>query len=209
MCRENLREKFMKQKWYDVYNIIEEIWKFIEPITKSEIEREEFEHMLNYNLTRELSGYRAIEGELVPITDEQEIEAIRQAVSTSSSLGLNGVREHITKALELLGKKPNPDYPNSIKESISAVESICKLLTGEKSGGLDKPLAKLSAKISFHESLRKGFLKLYGYTSDEDGIRHPILEQTDIGFPEAKFMLVSCSAFVNFIIDKAREAKML
>ena len=202
-----LRERFMKCEWYDVYNIIEEILKMIQLITEGVISKEKFQNTLNYILERELSGYRAIEGGLVPITDKQEIEAIRQAVSTSSSLGLNGVREHITKALELLGKKPKPDYRNSIKESISAVESICRRLTGEKNFG--KALNKLSQKISLHRALKSGFSSIYGYTSDEGGIRHPILEQTDIGFPEAKFMLVACSAFVNFIIDKAREAKIL
>ncbi len=41
-------------------------------------------------------------------------------------------------------------------------------------------------------------LKLYGYSSDEDGIRHAILEEKEIGFDEAKFMLVACSGFVNY-----------
>lgn len=52
-------------------------------------------------------------------------------------------------------------------------------------------------------------MKLYGYASDEDGIRHPILDSTNVGFAEAKFMLVSCSAFVNFILEKVQEAKLL
>jgi hypothetical protein len=50
---------------------------------------------------------------------------------------------------------------------------------------------------------------LYGYTSDESGIRHAILESKDIGFAEAKFMLVTCSAFVNFAVDKAKAAKLI
>jgi len=54
-----------------------------------------------------------------------------------------GVAERIDTALALLGKKPEPDYRNSIKESISAVEAVVKLLTGEKSGGIDKAIAVL------------------------------------------------------------------
>ena len=206
-CREWLQEKFIQMEWFDVYNVIELVLQNIEMFTDHSISKSDFESHLNYFLERELSGYRAIEGELVPITNEQEIEAIRQAVSTSSTFGLNGVWEHITKALELIGKKPKPDYSNSIKESISAVESICRRLTGEKDFG--KALNKLSQKISLHSALKSGFSSIYGYTSDKDGIRHAILEQIDIDFAEAKFMLVSCSAFVNFIIDKARQVKML
>ena len=89
------------------------------------------------------------------------------------------------------------------------MEGICKLLTGEKSGGIDKALAKLAVNIKMHSALKAGFSKLYGYTSDEDGIRHPILEDENLGFAEAKYMLVTCSAFVNFLVDKGREAGLL
>lgn len=88
------------------------------------------------------------------------------------------------------------------------MESICKQLTNDKSGGLEKAIEKLSQNVTIHQALKQGFLKLYGYTSNEDGIRHAILESSDIGFPEAKYMLVSCSAFVNFLIEKAKEAKL-
>jgi hypothetical protein len=57
--------------------------------------------------------------------------------------------------------------------------------------------------------MRQGFLSLYGYTSDEDGIRHAILDESTVGFDEAKFMLVSCSAFVYFLIGKAEAAGLL
>ena len=110
---------------------------------------------------------------------------------------------------EIQVESMNDDLGNSLKESISAVESACKLLIGEKSGGLDKALAKLDAQISLHPALKKSLLSLYGYTSDESGIRHAILETSNIGFAEAKFMLVTCSALLNFFLDKARQAKLI
>jgi len=45
--------------------------------------------------------------------------------------------------------------------------------------------------------------------SDENGIRHAILEELNIGFDEAKFMLITCSALVNFIISKAAKNGLL
>jgi len=53
-----------------------------------------------------------------------------------------------------------------------------------------------------HHALIKGFSSLYGYTSEADGIRHALLEEPHVGFDEAKYMLVSCSAFVNYLIAK-------
>jgi len=52
-------------------------------------------------------------------------------------------------------------------------------------------------------------MKLYGYTSDEDGIRHAILNDPELGFAEAKFMVVSCSAFVNYLIAKGEAGGLL
>ena len=55
-------------------------------------------------------------------------------------------------------------------------------------------------KISgLHGALKAAFSQLYGYTSDKDGIRHGLLDETNIDFEEAKFMLVVCSAFINYV----------
>ena len=102
-----------------------------------------------------------------------------------------------------MSKKPDPDYRNSIKESISAVEATVKIIAGEKAGGLSDALKILDEQVPMHGALREGLLKLYGYTSDAGGIRHALLEEETIGFDEAKFMLVTCSAFVNYLIPKA------
>jgi len=53
-----------------------------------------------------------------------------------------------------------------------------------------------------HPALRNGYSSLYGYTSDEGGIRHGLLEADTITFSDAKFFLVVCSAFVNLVEDK-------
>ena len=55
-----------------------------------------------------------------------------------------------------------------------------------------------------------GFEKIYGYTSDQDGIRHAILDESKTVEPEdALFMLVSCSAFCNYLQQKAVKAGII
>lgn len=112
--------------------------------------------------------------------------------------------------MAFLSDKNIPDYLNSIKESISAVESVAKIISNEKSQGLKDALNALSKLTTIHGSMREGFIKLYEYTSDEGGIRHAIIENDqNIGFDEAKYTLVACSAFVNYLISKARTANLL
>jgi len=53
-----------------------------------------------------------------------------------------------------------------------------------------------------HNALKTGFSAIYGYTSDAEGIRHALLDKSDLKFDDAKFMLVACTAFVNYLIGK-------
>ena len=60
----------------------------------------------------------------------------------------------------------------------------------------------MEEKIEIHPALKKAFNNLYGYTSDSGGIRHASLSESNLKFEDAKFMLVSCSAFTNYLIAK-------
>ena len=128
-----------------------------------------------------------------------------------SQLLTTPVRVHLQSSVDLFSDRKNPDYRNSIKESISAVEAVCQIITGEEKATLGQALKKLEEKgIELHEALRKSFSNLYGYTSDADGIRHALLEESTLDFDDAKFfMLVSCSAFVNYLAAKGTRAGVI
>lgn len=146
---------------------------------------------------REYVGYRFIDEKITPISDKYEVAAVNEALQNI----YQPVREHISKANSLLADRENPDYENSIKESISAVEAICEIITGE-SGTLGKLLTKVEQKgVYIHSALQSAYKVLYGYTSDASGIRHARkLGGVDSTFAEAKYMLVACSAFVNYLM---------
>ena len=97
------------------------------------------------------------------------------------------------------------DYENSIKESISAVEAMCCIITGltGAQGTLGKAIKKLKdSGVCIHSAMESAFSSLYGYTSDQDGIRHGGMDFKNAPAEDAKYMLVSCSAFVNYLIEK-------
>lgn len=195
-------------EWHQAYNLIEFIAEHCNDM-RYNLKPETFKSKVNQILEEEMSGHRFIGGSLAPITSPEEIQSIVTSIQTAKERHLFGTQQHIETAVTLLSKKPTPDYRNSIKESISAIESIVKQITGEESSGLDKALVKLDAKVKFHGAFKSGLLSLYGYTSDEDGIRHAILEEPHTGFDEAKFMLISCSALINFMISKASKHGLL
>jgi hypothetical protein len=61
-------------------------------------------------------------------------------------------------------------------------------------------------RAKLHAVLKQAFQKLYGYTSDAQGIRHALLDEPTLDVEDAKFMLVSCSAFVNYLVVKVQKA---
>lgn len=200
---DKIRKYFFNCPWYEVYDFIE----FIANNYPNKGVNEEFMKSCNSILERESSAYRFVGGKITQITSEEETSAIEEALEISEkSDSLKPVNIHLNKALELLSNRKSPDYRNSIKESISAVEAICKIITGKEKATLGEALKKIEGKVDLHPALERAFSSLYGYTNDAEGIRHALLYEPNLSFEDAKFMLVSCSAFVNYLISKASKA---
>ena len=183
-------------EWYEVYDFIEVNLSFL-----TAGEKKERAGQYNEILEQEKAGYRIVLGEITPITNDAEIETIEQAATTP----YDSVNQHISKALAHYADLKNPDYENSVKEAISAVEAMCCIITGTsgKQATLGNAIKKLEDKgIHIHGGMKQGFKDLYGYASDENGIRHGGIDFKNVPPEDAKFMLVSCSAFVNYLIEK-------
>jgi hypothetical protein len=109
----------------------------------------------------------------------------------------------------MLRDRDQPDYRNCIKEAISAVEAASVHVTNNPKATLSDALKwlKTRAPDMLHPALREGLEKLYGYTSDAKGIRHALTDgESQPSFAEAKFMLVTCAAFVNLLLGGLGEA---
>ena len=135
------------------------------------------------------------------ITSDVEMETINEALSSSK----DNVREHLQRAIGHYSARPNPDVRNAIKESISAVEAVCRELTGDDTlGTVLKHLEENGVVI--HKMLKNQFTKFYVYTNDSDsGIRHALMDDEGTYVPskdEAYYMIVSCCAFVNYLRRK-------
>ncbi|SPO57510.1 conserved protein of unknown function [Pseudomonas sp. JV551A1] len=197
--KQGMREYFFKAPWHRVYSFLEFVVE-INYMGSSTLLIDEFNKVLD----RENSAYRFAVGKVTPITSPEEIEEIESAISKSDRYA--GVRVHLQRSLGLLTDKENPDYRNSIKESISAVESLAKKLVGDDKATLGQALKILETKHNLHNSMKSAFMTLYGYTSDAGGIRHALLDSsTTPTKADARFMLICCSSFINFAIDSIED----
>lgn len=154
------------------------------------------------NLRRRFGGlwnahaaYRLLDdgNTIVPFGSQSEHEALQRAFADLSAVEFKGARKHLQDAT---GKLTEGDFAGSIRESISAVESVARILVPTGKFG-----AELEKKVAIHGALKNGIGSFYGYTSDEQGIRHPLLEdpQTKVDEIDALFMMGACAAFVSYL----------
>lgn len=193
-----------KVAWYLKLDLVEFIVKYVFSY-RSRISinyATDFVKDLNSEFARLNFAYRIVDKEIVEISSEEEIVAIEKALVD----GTVNVRCHLNEALKLMSQRPIPDSRNSIKESISAVEAFCREKTGENT--LGKALSKLENNgVQIPKMLKDAFDKLYAYTNQKDtGIRHALMDAEAAYVPssdEAMFMLVACSAFLNYLGKKS------
>jgi len=199
-----IRTKFYNSKWFEKYDFLEFLGDYL---SKIYAEPNPFIISCNKVLEREKAAYRFVNYDIVQITEKVEIAEILEAVNHP----IDSVKAHITQALDLISDRKNPDYRNSMKESISAIEAICKLITNEPNTTLGRALNYIQNNMinfGLHNDLIEAYKKLYHYTSDSDGIRHSIKDKPNVTFNDAKYFLVICSAFVNYLVALSNNANI-
>ena len=149
-------------------------------------------------------AYRVSETQPVtiyPATTQIEEKELLGALDQLRKNKFLGAEEHLRQASESLNQSK---YADSIHKSMNAVESVARKLDPKSSNTLTQALAELENKKPLHPALKKGLLTLYGYTSDEDGIRHSLVDKSksDVGIDEAVFMLGACAFFASYLSRK-------
>ncbi len=149
---------FFHLDWYRIYDLLEFIVEY-ENQNDSRI-LDALISTVNGAFEEEKSAFRFVDTTIVKIVDKTEFSEIEESLERCAAIP--GAQYHIKKALSLLSKRENPDYPNSIKESVSAVETMCRIITGDEKASLGKALdiLKKSSPIAIHESLLEGVEKV-------------------------------------------------
>lgn len=190
ICIEKIKQLILESEYNEVLDMVEYIVKTSDDTTSDYLRTD-----INDLFKNESCGYRFIKDEVVEITSDLEINEIETAAATSFAYSI-----HISRALELLSDKKAPDYRNSIKESISAVEAICRETCGREKSTLGDALKLLKSEIALNSVFQSAMSKVYGFVSDDGGIRHSLLESSSmVTYSDAKYFLIMCSAFVNYI----------
>lgn len=197
-----VKQHFFRCDWYEAYDLIE----FMANEFPDESVNREFMEFCNSVLEKERSAYRFVAGRIAHITAEEEISEIEKALEASKPL--DAVYTHLNVALDHFSDKKSPDHRNCIKESISAVESLLKIIVQDDKLSFSKALKRLPTNFDLHPAFIKAIDSLYGYASDAGGIRHGSAEMAPVHSEDARFVMVWCSALVHYLVAKALKAQI-
>ncbi|WP_148663451.1 hypothetical protein [Bosea vaviloviae] len=149
------------------------------------------------------SAYRIVDGQIIAIGVAEQGAAFEAALADAEASGAEAARKHLTAAGLALR---NADWAGSVRESIHAVEAMALRLAPDASV-LGPALIALERRGRLHGGLKNAFNSLYGYTSDEKGVRHALVlgNEARVDEADALFMLGACASFVSYLIARGTQ----
>ena len=143
---------------------------------------------------------------IYPAATEEEGRAVIQTTEELTKTGFTSAVTHLRQASDCINQR---DYPGAVRESIHAVESTARQVD-PNARTLEPALKTLEKAGALHPALKQAFSNLYGYTSDEQGIRHALINnpQPNVGQDEAVFMLGACASFSSYLARKHQRPEL-
>jgi hypothetical protein len=152
------------------------------------------------------SAYRVYDNLIVAIGTEEQGAAFICAVADAETHSSAGARKHLIDAAAALR---NGDWAGSVRESIHAVEAVAVRLAPGGKDTLGDALKIIEKNGHLHGALKNAFGQLYGYSSDQEGVRHALVFDgaPKVDEADALFMLGACASFVSYLLARVPAAK--
>lgn len=128
----SLELKLIQSHYFDLK--FPEFYDFLEMMASDEVasnyddgykRRSDLIYRCNVVFEEEKAQFRFINNLVTPITSQLEIEEIELAANTD----IDEAKKHIKSSIKQYRDRSNPNYRNSIKDSISAVEATFRSIT--------------------------------------------------------------------------------
>ncbi|MVM32844.1 hypothetical protein GO755_22585 [Spirosoma sp. HMF4905] len=201
----------LNSSWYFIFDLVEMLVQNGSNVFESKSEYKKalklFIKAFNKVLEEQKALYRLASTLVVPITSEAELSVLSDALEDTDKLPT--VNGHLIKALKHLSNRTNPDYHNSIKESISALEALLGIIVADPKKDFSDAITLIKKRkvISVNMHLENTLKSMYRWASDEGAIRHADKgSDSVIDLDDAKLMLTTCSGLVSYLIAKSIKA---
>lgn len=117
---------------------------------------------------------------------------------------LGEARRHYDKALQFFRSPAKPDYENSVKEAVCAVEAAGKALFPQAKATTLGDLAKWFSStkdVEVPKALVNTIIGIYGYRSGGDGVGHGGASGGAATTEVAEYVLAVCASQIIYLVD--------
>ena len=222
-CQGYLDDLVIDVEWYNFYDIIEivgqeikkhdEVW--LSDVTSSLLNEWEISlHISKFGLNKYLEdinklfadenvGWRVGKNGLVERESPQELSDRIEEIEETLTDEFEPTRGHYRKAIQFANARPL-DPENSIKEVVSAVESVGRILY-PKAGTLGDVVKEMRRDQVWPQQLVSVIEKFYGYACSEPAIRHGGPASSKVLLDDAEFCLHVGAALIRYMIAYSRK----
>jgi hypothetical protein len=111
-----------------------------------------------------------------------------------------GPHAHWARSIDL-ATQSGPDLANAVKEAVCAVEGLCRLLTKKSTATLGELINELRVSRRIDPALAKSLEGVWGWASNEPGVRHGSASASTLNHSEAQFAIRTSEAAIALLLD--------
>jgi hypothetical protein len=204
-----------KLEWYQLFELIERFFdlivffgydedNYLGRVMPEQLRKIRYDYTVKINilLEGENIGWRLKKGQLERIGPEfLETEVIQKTKDILKNPLFTGPNNQFNKAIRFLSNRPEPDLENCVKEAVGALEGVARLLLKKEKVSLGEAVVKLINIGKIRKPFDKIFDVLYGFASNEPGVRHAAIKPSNMTVQEASFVLYNSAVCILFLCE--------
>ena len=155
----------------------------------------------------ELFAYDFIKGTVIQKGRAHTVKTAAQAQYVMNDARLQNARMHYSKALNFFRDRAQPDYENTVKEAVCAIESAGKDLFPQAGvstlGELINWFKKKNNNFAIPPTLLYTFNSIYALRNSAEGVAHGSTNGGDITKEIAEYILSVSASTIIYLVDLA------
>ena len=203
LASEAIEKLIMNCQWWQFYDICEVLWQGLE----YEREKDSFSEEINNLFREEHLGFELRDGKVEKVGSGFIDAHVKEARYLLKEPEFKGADKHFEKALKALNTRPNPDVENCIKDAVSAIESVGRIIVGDDKALLSKIIKDMAGEGIIPKPLDGVIQKIYAYRGDQPGVAHGLVGTSEVTIDEAEFVLAMSAAIIIYLVKKGRNVQ--
>ncbi len=187
--------------WWQFYDICEVMW---DTISSGDFVSEigKFSKEVNELFREEQLGFKLSNGKVQKIGSGFIDANINETRFLLKEPEFKSADELFEKAIKALNERPKPDVENCIKDAVSAIESIARILTNNEKALLSDFIKESVQNNVIPKPLDQTFQKIYAYRGNEPGVAHGAIKPSKVTEDEAELVLAMSAAMIIYLVKK-------